>query len=629
VDGQAGHLASRRLHHAIVRYLTDQGRSRDVVERILTERYGVALTVPDFEALTRGTTRETAESFQEFHAQERLLILQQLEELPPNIHLMGEPIYLVRRLDGMTHPLHPSAPAVSWPSLSPGYIEFMERAFTDPLLEHTQRLILHERAHFLWTKVLSDTFKQRWAETGDWHEDAQSTTGWSTGHTTGFVSAHANAVNPVEDMAESLAYFVISPDMLRSRSLEKYELIRDAVMESNLYLSHIREDLTFEVDNLDPDYIYPGRIESVIVTVDGAAQEDKTVTIQLELNSARQLDLAERAVMRLSSDVGTFVDLHLRPVDVAGQSVMAGSILRGRVVLSKYAESGYWWPGQIAISDVHGNKRFESPSGYGWRMYVNNPLEDTAVPRYVEETAWLDLDPHAERAGHPVQIVSATWRVDENRGMAPGAQACHATLDSREADQYSFAQYGAFDPATGECRVEFVLSEFATGGAYELSQIRMADEAGNRKSVRFVPGRGESPPTVIVATSAPDSRPPTLDLDTIGVSARPVRPEAPDGETIVVLEYYVRDDASGLGRLSFSLRDPQGQEHVHYHYHENFHGLFFEGDPTAWMRYEVSVVLPEGSAPGIWGLSSMRLWDKVGNLHDADFSESLRFEVVE
>jgi hypothetical protein len=626
IDGREGRLHSRRLHHAVVRLLTDDGRALDVVERILVDRYGVSLSVADYEALTRSTTGETAASFQRFHPSELLEILRQLEELPPALLRTPEPIYLVRRLDGTRHPLYPRAPAVSWPTSSTGYIEFMEHAFNGGLLEHTQRLVLHEKAHFLWARVLSEGFKSRWIEVADWQRDEATASGWSCGRTTEFVSAHAHARNPVEDMAESLAYFVISPDKLRSRSPQKYELIRDAVLESNIYLSEIREDLTFRVDNAEPDFVYPGRLQVVRVQVDGAQNEDKVVTVEIELASTGALDLAQGARLRLTSGGGTFVDMRLKPIGADGEP---SSRLRGRVVLSKYAKSGYWWPGQIVISDAHGNERFEAPANYGWRMLVDNPLEDLVAPRYVPESAWLDLEPHAERQGRPVQVVTASWSVDEERGMLDDARACHATLVNREGGARSFAGYGRVDGSTGDCVVEFLLTEFAASGIYVLSEIRMADQAGNLDRVRFLQDGAEEPPAVVVATSTPDGRPPSLDLDTIAISSRPVRPEAPDGETLVTLVYHVRDDGAGLGRMSFNLRDPQGVDHLRYHYHENFHGPFYTGDPTVWTRYETELLLPEGSAPGVWGLASMRLYDKVGNRRDSDFTETLRFEVLD
>ena len=61
---------------------------------------------------------------------------------------------------------------------------------------------------------------------------------------------------------------MINPDKLRSRALAKYEFIRDYIMQGTIYLSKIREDLTFEVLNLFPDYDYPGKINSKELKVD-------------------------------------------------------------------------------------------------------------------------------------------------------------------------------------------------------------------------------------------------------------------------------------------------------------------------------------------------------------------------
>ena len=80
-----------------------------------------------------------------------------------------------------------------------------------------------------------------------WYECTDRESGWCTTKQTEFVSAYAHSKNPNEDMVESLSYFVVNPDALRSRSIAKYEFIRDRIMQGNIYISQIREDLTFEV----------------------------------------------------------------------------------------------------------------------------------------------------------------------------------------------------------------------------------------------------------------------------------------------------------------------------------------------------------------------------------------------
>ena len=121
--------------------------------------------------------------------------------------------------------------------------------------------------------------------------------------------------------------------------------------------------------------------------------------------------------------------------------------------------------------------------------------------------------------------------------------------------------------------------------------------------------------------------PPELDLNKLSLTATPSNPDAPNGEIFVDIGYWVRDDISGLGTVSFQLRDPQGIEHHYYHYHDNFHGLTFDGDPTAWQGYGATVVLPVGSAPGIWGLAELYLRDKANNIAVYDFTETIRFDL--
>ena len=47
------------------------------------------------------------------------------------------------------------------------YIEFMTSAFdVDP--DHMHRLLLHEKAHFIYATVMSKQMKEDWIEIGEW-----------------------------------------------------------------------------------------------------------------------------------------------------------------------------------------------------------------------------------------------------------------------------------------------------------------------------------------------------------------------------------------------------------------------------------------------------------------------------
>ena len=87
-----------------------------------------------------------------------------LEEFPSGMRHTAGLNYLVRRLDGTPHPLYPAAPAVAW--TTEGYIEFMESAFKESGPAYMHRLILHEKAHFLWEHLFDEQLKQDWIELG-------------------------------------------------------------------------------------------------------------------------------------------------------------------------------------------------------------------------------------------------------------------------------------------------------------------------------------------------------------------------------------------------------------------------------------------------------------------------------
>ncbi|MYA98760.1 hypothetical protein F4X90_03620, partial [Candidatus Poribacteria bacterium] len=250
IEGVRGRYFSKRLHHAVVRFVTDNGVDRYALERILRERYAVSINVPDYTELTRHTTGEHAARFSQFKNEELISLVSMFEEFPSGMHKIPGLKYLVRRLDGTPHPLYPSAPAVAWPQS--GYIEFMESAFKGQGFDYIHRLILHEKAHFLWEHLFDEQLRQDWIELGGWYENPEDKDGWSTTKQTEFVSAYAHGVNPNEDMAESISFYIVNPDKLRSRYPAKYEFIQNRVMHGTRYISKIREDLTFEVYNLYP-----------------------------------------------------------------------------------------------------------------------------------------------------------------------------------------------------------------------------------------------------------------------------------------------------------------------------------------------------------------------------------------
>lgn len=626
LDGVRGRFFSKRLHHAIVNMVTNYGTDKDRADQILRDRFGCSIYPPSYEELTQGITNEDANCFQEFVARELVEIINMFEEMPEGFHKIPHLNYLIRRQNGHVHPLYPGAAAVTW-AVDNGYIEFMEKAFSGDVLFETQRLILHEKTHMLWAFSFSEQIKNDWITLGGWYLDPNASDGWATTKDTEFVSAYSHAHNPNEDMAESVAFYIKNPDKLMSRSLPKYEFIRDRIMHGTRYISKIREDLTFEVLNLFPDYDYPGKIKSLDVSVIGQPNEDKIVEVDITLNHMEGFnDGAHHAFLRMTTPKfkdtkgeirSQFRDLYLDPVDGDAWH------LKGQLTLSKYSKSGYWTVGDIVITDEQENQRYEGANDFVWNMYVDNSMEDLESPVYEKGSLRYNLT-NVEVEGHQAQNLEVIYKVTDDTGIS----STFVRLCRKSEDTYSYAdEYGTYDPETHEAHVNFLITEFYPTDDYFVSWLIFRDLAGTDVSVDFSDSPQDEPlQTIHITTPNPDTEYPELDLNRIFVYAEPTHPEAPDGETLVTINYYARDNKSGLGRVNFRLRDPQGVDHFEWHYHRNFYTRYFDGDPTVWERYTINIILPQGSAPGIWGLSELYLEDKAINFHTYNFVETLIFE---
>ncbi len=624
LDGVRGRLFSKRLHHALTNFVTDFGNDISAANTILEQRFGCQILNINYEELTKGITDETDTHFQDFFPSEVVSIINMLEELPEGFHATPHLKYLLRRINGMPHPLYPEAAAVAWP-VDNGYIEFTEKAFGGNNEEfETLRLILHEKSHFLWAFVFSDEIKNEWIEIGGWYKDPKNSDGWLTTKDVEFVSAYAHAHNPDEDMAESIAFYLKNPDQLMSRAPEKYDFICNRIMHGTRYISKIPDNLTFEVLNLHPDYDYPGKIKSLKVSSTGVADSDKTVTVEIEINNVDGYDdSASHAFVRITSptfmlDDGTYgsqyADIHMSPIDETGHK------LQGTITISKYSKSGHWTAGDIIISDMQGYQRFEGQNDCVFDLYVNNTLEDTESPKYEGDLRYIITDSIID--GHNAKNLQIRFKVSDNVGLK--------SIMSRlqfPGSTYSLDTYGTYSEQTGEGVINVPITEYFRSGDYYVNHVSITDIAGNNIWHTFSRDENDYPINIVhIETSDPDTTCPEIDLQRITVYAEPTHPEAPDGETLVTISFYARDDKSGFGTCNYRLRDPQGTDHFEYFYHRNYYSLYFDGDPTVWEHYLIKVVLPQGSAPGIWGLAQMTVADKAFNEFTYNFVETLIFE---
>ena len=220
---------SKDLYYAVVQFVTEDGTNRTAIRLILKERYGISIDVPSYAALTEGTTNETAEHYSDFENEDLMLIISVLEEFPEALRKTPQLQYIVRRIDTDN-----TGTSKAWMrGAAPGYIAFAESTFLRGPHSHndTRRVIAHEKSHFLWAYVFNDQLKADWMRLGGWYRDSTNESGWSTTkQRSAFVSDYAYTENPNEDMAESIGFYFVYPDRLRSCCPEKYEFIHDRIM---------------------------------------------------------------------------------------------------------------------------------------------------------------------------------------------------------------------------------------------------------------------------------------------------------------------------------------------------------------------------------------------------------------
>ncbi|MCY4160405.1 MAG: T9SS type A sorting domain-containing protein [Flavobacteriaceae bacterium] len=663
LDGIRGKFFSKRLFHAVVNFASNFAKDTKVIDRIARERYGFKFMSSTQE--TEELMGEDRSNFQAFYNSEKLEILAMIEELPEGFHKQKGLQYMVRRIDGQKNPQYPTAPAIAWTHLKA--IEFMDTAFFSGDLNYTRRLILHEKAHFLWEYTFDKSLKDSWTEIGGWFLDPTSPSGWTTYNTSEFVSAYGHSENPNEDMAESIGDYLTNPNRLLNRSVRKYEFIRDRVMHGSRYVAQIRKDLTFTVYNLYPDYVLPGKVIGVDIEVMGKPNEDKQVRLEIQLNSENpQLDGASSAYARFTSSIGTLLDIRLKP-----KNGDIDNTLVGYQKMNQFVKSGYWNLKSLRIEDRVGNARYENTTTIGSKLYIENPEEDITPPKFNDDLQLELVEDYFTKRnrfdgfidhdhGTFMQALKVSYSYTEKNDIVYGSIKRVKFPNTDTSESYSKQMTGKTINQSSQKKFEhfMVVPDYFPTGYYTITYGYTKDIAGNSSGVYFVDDIDDfyidpsiQPPnkfkavrdSIYIETKFPDTIKPELDINNIDITATPTNPENPDGETRVDIDFLARDlsdfsgKESGIYYVQLTLRDPQGGQHRYQTgnstmNHPSLPNGSYQNEPvnnSEWKEYHFDFILPKGSPPGTWGLSAVTLEDLSGNMKRYSFVEYVRFDVIE
>ena len=225
IEGYQGILApDKRLFQAVVQFVTEGGANRSAIQQILQERYGISIDTPSYEVLTQRNAKEPGARLSDFENEDLMIFISILEEFPQALHKVPQLKYLVCRSDNKM-----DASARAWTTLN--FIEVAESVFDNYDFKYICHIMVHEKSHFLWTHLLPDQLKEDWMKLGGWYQNKNSESGWSaTKDRKEFVTDYAYEKNPNEDLAESLGFYLVYPDKLRSSSAAKYDFIDNRIM---------------------------------------------------------------------------------------------------------------------------------------------------------------------------------------------------------------------------------------------------------------------------------------------------------------------------------------------------------------------------------------------------------------
>ena len=221
-------VPARRLFDAAVQFITENGTNREAIKFILQARYGISTDVESYESLFRKLPDdERGAEITDFENKDLMIFLSIFEKFPKALQKMPQLQYIVCRSDKNL-----GFAGRAWTTLN--FMEYDVAFLNSRNPDRISKTIAHEKAHFLWTHLFPEQLKNDWQELGGWYEvkkDSENKEGWATNRDRGtFISDYAMEKNPNEDMAESLAYYLVYPDKLRSECPDKYEFVHKRIM---------------------------------------------------------------------------------------------------------------------------------------------------------------------------------------------------------------------------------------------------------------------------------------------------------------------------------------------------------------------------------------------------------------
>lgn len=218
-------VPERRLFDAAVQFITEKGTNRSAIKIILQRRYGISTEIESYASLFNNIPDDEKDAeITDFENKDLMVFLSIFEKFPKALHKMPQLQYIVCRSDENLE-----FAGRAWTTLN--FMEYDVVFLNTRKPDRISKTIAHEKAHFLWTHLFPEQLKNDWQELGGWYEDKEKKEGWSTTRDRDtFISDYAMEKNPNEDMAESLAFYLVYPEKLRKQCPDKYDFVHKRIM---------------------------------------------------------------------------------------------------------------------------------------------------------------------------------------------------------------------------------------------------------------------------------------------------------------------------------------------------------------------------------------------------------------
>lgn len=559
--------------HYIELFMKEPDKLADVIKK----RYGYSVDAGG-----------NAGEYRNFLEDELLVLITVLEDLPPFFRPISGLKELLRRNDD-------SGPNDENAVYNNATIEFFGNTFSDRPVSELEAIIVSSLARAWYNLTLEKSKVLFWQKLSGWKKDSSGN--WSSSRADNLVSDEATK-GPEEDFAESVAYYVVYPEILTRKAKSKYDFIF-SLMDGYQYRITANEKFKFHIISSNPDLTAPvADVESLKLDIYVNDEGYYTVKVGISVSDdisgvswGRICIYAEKNPKH--SACGSF------------RKASSGDMMEAKLTNNRYSEKGKWNLRYLTFTDNVRNVARYTSENLGWDLELpdNGYPVDTEAPTINMDELKMYYAWNSNIRKHEIFVEVGVE--DDHSERLHGS----VRFSLEKNKHHVWARKKGYDPAEKKMYFVAQISEFKPGGIWNLAYISASDELGNTTSVHpqrikseFAPyGTGQDQDeskaggsgsgggsceggfetggtseyvgegsieggkrnkedfSVPITNEYVDLKAPKVDISSISVKAINNDPVNNSGSHTVEVRVTVGDDISGVSSIYAAIRSPRGR----------------------------------------------------------------------